>query len=455
MGRKSLMGGVKPKGLRRIQFDFVIDGVRFRPSLPWIPAPANLERAQKLSARIRAQIDAGTFCFAETFPKFRGLKKLAPPMVAKSCGEVFDAFLRHECARVARGDLAPITLRSHRQILDSVWRPKLGPLPFLGIRHSLMVEIADSHPWSKKTYNNAISALRRAFAFGYLDYPDQHNPAALLRGARMGKKDRPRIDPFSIHDAEAFITALHGEWGEAQGNYDEFRFFTGLRPSEEIAPLVSDYDRRKGVLSITKARVDGHAKDCTKTDEDRYIKLCPRAIAILERQLKFRARLMERNGIQHQSLFCMDDGRPIPDVKYPYGRWERTLRRLGIRYRKPYAARHTSVSWNLMMGRNPLLVAKEHGHRVLTMLTVYAAWTEGAVEADLFAIHDAMFRSDLKVLGQPTDSLTPAAHTIEDTPIDTPFRRPWEIDLGPAAPSTHPYDASRVCSSFCTRGEYT
>jgi hypothetical protein len=24
--------------------------------------------------------------------------------------------------------------------------------------------------------------------------------------------------------------------GEAQGNYDEFRFFTGLRPSEEMAP---------------------------------------------------------------------------------------------------------------------------------------------------------------------------------------------------------------------------
>jgi hypothetical protein len=51
-----------------------------------------------------------------------------------------------------------------------------------------------------------------------------------------------------------------------------------------------------------------------------------------------------------------------------------------MRYRRPYAARHTSVSWNLMVGRNALLVAKEHGHRPLTMLTVYAAWTEGAPE---------------------------------------------------------------------------
>jgi len=60
-----------------------------------------------------------------------------------------------------------------------------------------------------------------------------------------------------------------------------------------------------------------------------------------------------------------------------------------MRYRRPYAARHTSVSWNLMIGRNALLVAKEHGHRPLTMLTVYAAWTEGAPESDIRAIRHA------------------------------------------------------------------
>ncbi len=36
------------------------------------------------------------------------------------------------------------------------------------------------------------------------------------------------------------MSKLHADWGEAMGNYDEFRFFTGLRPSEQIALLVSD-----------------------------------------------------------------------------------------------------------------------------------------------------------------------------------------------------------------------
>jgi hypothetical protein len=34
VGGKSIMGVVRPKGFRRIQCDFEIDGVRFRPTLP-------------------------------------------------------------------------------------------------------------------------------------------------------------------------------------------------------------------------------------------------------------------------------------------------------------------------------------------------------------------------------------------------------------------------------------
>ena len=56
--------------------------------------------------------------------------------------------------------------------------------------------------------------------------------------SRITKKDRAPIDPFSVAEAEALIAALHRDLGEAQGNYDEFRFFTGLRPSEQIALLV-------------------------------------------------------------------------------------------------------------------------------------------------------------------------------------------------------------------------
>ena len=49
--------------------------------------------------------------------------------------------------------------------------------------------------WTKKTYNNAVSTLRRAFDFGFKDHPEARDPATMLRSARIGKKDRPHLDP--------------------------------------------------------------------------------------------------------------------------------------------------------------------------------------------------------------------------------------------------------------------
>jgi hypothetical protein len=151
--------------------------------------------------------------------------------------------------------------------------------------------------------------------------------------------------------------------------------------------------------------------------------------------MQVRARLMEQRGAPHAHLFVTDDGGPIPDVKYPYGRWERTLKRLRIRYRRPYVARHTSVSWNLMMGRNPLLIAKEHSHRILTMLTVYAAWTEGAVEAAFWAIHDALYRADLDTLRRRSVASLTELGTSPDAVSDT------------SAPTQGRCNASRDCAA--------
>jgi hypothetical protein len=45
-----------------------------------------------------------------------------------------------------------------------------------------------------------------------------------------------------------------------------------------------------------------------------------------------------------------------------------------------------------MLGKNLLWVAKQHGHSVEVMLRMYAAWLDGATEADIHAIKQAMER---------------------------------------------------------------
>jgi len=134
MGRRSISGGGVPKGSNRIQCEFNIDRTRFRPTLPWVPTETNLRRARARIVQIKAQIAAGTFSFAEEFPDYRSETRLGLPSRTLICSGVFDAFLHHSEARVARGDLAPIALASYRKTLDRVWRPAIGRivLPWSG-----------------------------------------------------------------------------------------------------------------------------------------------------------------------------------------------------------------------------------------------------------------------------------------------------------------------------------
>jgi integrase len=211
-----------------------------------------------------------------------------------------------------------------------------------------------------------------------------------LKGARIRRRDFPRIDPFRIQDAEALIAAIHQDWGEAQGNFHEFRFFTGLRPSEEIALRVSDFEEAHGILSVTKARVYGVDKNTTKTHEDRVIQLCPRAIAVVQRQLALYRHLKSCGRIEHDQLFFNASGTPIRHLGQSAKYWRKSLERLGLRFRRPYCARHTSVSWNLMIGKSPLWVSEQHGHSVTTMFRTYAAWVRGATDADVAIIQTAI-----------------------------------------------------------------
>jgi integrase len=393
MGRPTT-GGVRAKGTHRIQFDFVYDGTRYRPTTAATPTEANLQRARARLKQIKARIANGTFSFAVEFPKYLYSHRLARSFSAQTCNDVFNAYLAHCEARLAKLDLADSTVASYRRVINAIWRPAIGTRRFDQVTYSMLVKIADSKQVGKKTYNNIVSVLRRAFEHGYRDHPERHNPARGLKTLRMHRKDRPPVDPFSIEEAEALIAAIHQDWGEAQGNYDEFRFFTGLRPSEQIALLVSDCDLVKGTIAVTKARVMARDKDRTKTSEDRTVVLCPRALEVLKRQLALRER-WPRFGtrIDHEHLFFKDDGEPIRHLHYGWKRWRHSLERLGLRPRAPYKARHSFITWSLMIGKNPLWVAKQHGHSAHLMLDVYANWIEGTGAFEIAAIEQAMQRS--------------------------------------------------------------
>ena len=111
---------------------------------------------------------------------------------------------------------------------------------------------------------------------------------------------------------------------------------------------------------------------------------------MLKAHLELRATYVAAGKINHDRLFFLEDGNAISDPEVTRWRWNESLQKLGICQRGPYHARHSSVTWALMLGKNLLWVAKQHGHSVEVMLRMYAAWIEGVTEADIQAIRNAM-----------------------------------------------------------------
>ena len=164
--------------------------------------------------------------------------------------------------------------------------------------------------------------------------------------------------------------------------------------------------------------------DRTKTPEDRDVELCPRALDVLRRHLALRADYVAAGKIRHEHLFFLEDGTPISDPEITRWRWRESINALKVRRRGPYHARHSSVTWQLMLGKNLLWVAKQHGHSVEVMLRMYAASLEGATDADIHAIKKSM--------GKKPDARAEffASRTVIST-VNTVSKRVTQIGIRP------------------------
>lgn len=98
------------------------------------------------------------------------------------------------------------------------------------------------------------------------------------------------------------------------------------------------------------------------------------------------------------------DGEPWHDLQVQGRHWQRVMKALGLRYREPYQMRHTSATWNLMVGNNLLWVAENHGHSPFVMLRVYVKWLKGTSLKHVAAIQAVMPRTSV-LCGLPAQVL--------------------------------------------------
>lgn len=329
------------------------------------PTLANLKYAERLAAEIRQKIRLGIFCMQEYFPCDKDTH------TQSTVGEQLDTWLKTQRIEKSTRDGYTSAARFWKKTPCNDQGTSLGDLSLAGLRTShIQRSIASRPDLSGKTINNYLSALREALELAVSDKLLGENPVAKVPRAKH-QKSPP--DPFSRDETEQIIASLRATGPEQVANLVEFWFWSGPRTSEIFGQRWMNVDLLGRKVKVTEAVVRGNRKDRTKTNVERLVHLNSRAHAAIHKQL-------EHTGNIGQDVF--NDPRyetPWNDERaFRRSYWVPTLKKLGIRYRRPYNMRHTYATQMLMAGMTPAFCATQMGHSTEVFLKTYAKWLNGA-----------------------------------------------------------------------------
>lgn len=359
-----------------IRIRFTLDGKPQWPTLmvngePLPPTPANIKYARRLAAEVRERIRHGTFSMAEYFPAS-----------GNGGGLTVEDWLETWIGTQKVED----STRAGYESAKRFWARAIGDKALRGLRLSdIKTAIADHPALSGKTVNNYVSVLRQALDLAVADKVLTENPAADVPRA---KHQKAPPDPFSRDEAEAIIEDMRKRYPEPVANMVETWFFAGFRTSEIFGQRWPNVDLRGKSLLVAEASVRGKQKDSTKTSEARTVLLNSRALAAITRQAKHTRVIGGHVWLDPRYNEPWKDERAF---RRSY--WTPTLKRLGIRYRRPYNMRHTYATMMLMAGMTPAFCAGQLGHSVQMFLRTYAKWLDGAQNDLEMARLEASFSS--------------------------------------------------------------
>lgn len=329
---------------------------------PLSPTPANIKYATRVAAEVKQKIRNDQFVYADYFPHSPRAKTVALPILSDFADTWFaQLHLKHS------------TVETYRRAINNFWKPHLGHLQIDKIKHSDITTALKKGLWtSGKTRNNQLSIISSVFSLAVSDDIIPKNPCDNIEMAEWQKK---KPDPFTMDEAMAILRHMEKEYPEQVANYYQFMFFSGLRTGEGIGLSWREVDLKDKSVLIKQAFVVDEMED-TKTSRERTVHLNTMAMAALTRQKPWT--FIENDTNAGRVFLDPGTGKPWAYEQNARKRyWEPTLKRLGIRYRRPYTTRHTYATVGLMAGANPAYMANQLGHGVDVFFKDYSAWISG------------------------------------------------------------------------------
>lgn len=344
-----------------IRVTFTFQGQQQRRTLllngkPLPPTPANVRYAERLAAEIREKIRLGLFVLAEYFPASGDTD--GGLTVERQLQDWLDALRVEESTK--QGYSSAVRF----------WKSALPGKPLQVLKPSEILKAIAARPdLSGKTINNYISVLREALNLAVKDGVLKHNPANEVEPAKHQKQPP---DPFTREESDRIIAEMSARHPGQVANLVEFWFWSGLRTSEMFGLSWLNVDLASGTVLVAEANVRGRQKSTTKTHEARTVRLNTRALAALQRQRQH-TQMLGGAVFRHPLTGAAWNEERAFRRSY----WTPALKRLGIRYRRPYNMRHTYATAMLMAGVTPAFAAKQLGHSVEMFLRNYSKWIDG------------------------------------------------------------------------------
>lgn len=374
MGKRGFNIEVREHSIR-IEFNYNGTTVRERftlngKSLP--PTPPNVAYAKRTADTIRQRLSAGTFRFEDFFPDSPRAK--VEDEQKETFGRLAD--LWHE----SQGRLAGSTKDQYGTAVR-FWKRLLGDQRLIvDITHKFLAAKVGGYAWkSAKQHNNYLIALRGVFDLEYRGPASVHNPMIGIENMTVTRK---LPDPLTIDERDAILADIAKHYDERVLAYFTFAFYTGMRPEEIIALRWSDisYLDDSPVARVQRVRTfRGSEIDDTKTHVVRDVDLVQQAVDALA--------IMKPHTYLLRTKRAGDEDDAADIFQSPTTRaawhdersqrdtyWKPCLKRLGVRWRRPYNTRHTFATVALMKGVPPAYIAAQLGHSIKMLLEKYARW---------------------------------------------------------------------------------
>ncbi len=214
-------------------------------------------------------------------------------------------------------------------------------------------EVIHGRKLSNRRANIILDVLRqvldRAVLRGWLT----RNPA---RAVSKLREDRAPIDPFSFEEVKTLLE--HGFPTPEDRRYFTVAFFTGLRPSEQIAAEweAVDWVSRPPLIGVLAAVSPRGGRGRTKTEASkRYVEMLPMVQHALREQ-------RAASQLRSTYIFPSRIGGPLNITNLRERVWKPALRRTALRYRTMYQTRHTFATLALQSSEQIGWVSKQLGH---------------------------------------------------------------------------------------------